>query len=127
LSPGHHSSRSRAGPGVFWAQHCLALHPLPTISPKISQKMIIPSWRSIKGRCPPHSSLVANQDSRKPHFSFYFFIALFLFLSWEVAVSHESLPQKDLSSLLRASERLHHRHPPPSLPMGTARCPRDRR
>lgn len=49
----------------------LALHPLPNIFPKINQKMIIPSWRSIKGRSSPHSSLIANQDSQKPLFSFY--------------------------------------------------------
>lgn len=48
----------------------LALHPLPNISPKINQKIIIPSWRSIKGRSCPHSSLVANQDSQEPRFPF---------------------------------------------------------
>lgn len=92
-----------------------ALHPLHHISPKINQKMIIPSRRSIRRRGSPHSPLVANQGLQKPHFSFYIHLLFWFFfpLAWEVTVSHKSLPQKDLSSLLRASEHLHHQ--PPSL------------
>lgn len=54
-----------------------ALHPLPSISPKINQKIILPSSRSIKGSGCPHSVLVANWNS---HFSFYIFVPHSLFI-----------------------------------------------
>lgn len=80
MSPGHHSPRSGAGPGVFQAQHPLGSSSSPQYFHQNNQKMIIPSWRSIKGRSSPHSSLVANQDSQKPRFPFTFLPApLFFF------------------------------------------------
>lgn len=68
-----------------------ALHPLPSISPKINQKIILPSSRSIKGSGCPHSVLVANWNS---HFSFYIFVphSLFIFFFFiEQSLFHASL------------------------------------
>lgn len=97
------------------------LHPFPSIAPKINGKMMTPPQRSIRRR---DSTPPSNQDLPKSHFSFYISSPppppLFFSLSWEVAVSHKTLPQKDLSSPLRAAERL--QPPSSSLPMGTAPC-----
>lgn len=123
MSLGHCSPRSGAGPGVFQVQHPLSSSSPSPYSPKDQSENNYTILEIHQGKRFPSFISYSKPGLTEATFFLLHFPLFFFFPFLGSCCFAESLPQKDLSSLLHASEHLHHQHPSLLPPHGHGSVP----